>query len=353
MTLLQLAVAAVDLCIAAGCLYVLVSHDLTEGYWEFLGMYLLAVVVVIITHVPGGLGVFELVVLTLAVPQSAPAMVAALLVFRIIYYLLPLLAAVLLLAGNEIVLQRAAAERVWQVIGRWSGPIIASLLAWATLIAGTVLLLSGATPIVHTRRESLEQTVPLPLIEVSHFVGSVAGAMLLLLARGLQRRLDSAWWLTIGLLGVGIVASLLRGFDYEVAFLLAVVCRVPVRMPASFLPQGNIAPRAVHVGLDRGGVAGDYRLDLRGPVCPQTCGVLGQCVVGVRVARRCATLPAGQHRRRDRAFVVRYLETRCPTETDNGRRFGGESGTSRCRRPPVAQDSGPAGVIGRQVVPVQ
>ena len=68
MTLLQLAVAAVDLCIAAGCLYVLVSHDLTAGYWEFLGMYLLAVVVVIITHVPGGLGVFELVILTLAVP---------------------------------------------------------------------------------------------------------------------------------------------------------------------------------------------------------------------------------------------------------------------------------------------
>jgi phosphatidylglycerol lysyltransferase len=224
MTVLQLAVAAVDLCIAAGCLYVLVSQDLTAGYWEFLGMYLLAVVVVIITHVPGGLGVFELVVLTLAVPQSAPAMVAALLVFRIIYYLLPLLAAVLLLAGNEIALQRAAAERVWQVIGRWSGPIVASLLAWATLIAGTILLLSGAAPVVHARRESLEQTVPLPLIEVSHFVGSVAGAMLLLLARGLQRRLDSAWWLTIGLLGVGVVTSLLRGFDYEVALLLAVVC---------------------------------------------------------------------------------------------------------------------------------
>ena len=60
-------------------------------------------------------------------------------------------------------LQRAAAERVWEVIGRWSEPIVASLLAWATLIAGMILLVSGATPIVYTRRETLAQTVPLPV----------------------------------------------------------------------------------------------------------------------------------------------------------------------------------------------
>jgi phosphatidylglycerol lysyltransferase len=223
MTLLQLAVAAVDLCIAAGCLYVLVAHELGVGYWEFLGMYLLAAVAVIITHVPGGLGVFELVILKLAVPESAPAMIAALLVFRMIYYLLPLLAAVLLLAGHEITLQRAAAERVWVVIERWSEPIVGSLLAWATLIAGMIMLISGATPILRTRRETLGDAVPLSLIEVSHFVGSVAGALLLLLSRGLQRRLDSAWWMAIGVLVIGAVTAVLKGLDYEVAVILATI----------------------------------------------------------------------------------------------------------------------------------
>ncbi len=106
-TLLQLAVAAADLMIAAGCLFLLVSHDLTIGYGEFLGMYLLAAVAVIITHVPGGVGVFELVVLTLAAPTESASVVAALLVFRIIYYWLPLAVAMLLLAGNEISLQRS------------------------------------------------------------------------------------------------------------------------------------------------------------------------------------------------------------------------------------------------------
>jgi len=221
MTVFQLAVAALDLCVAAGCLYVLVAEDLAVGYWEFLGMYLLAVVAVIITHVPGGLGVFELVILKLAVPESAPAMVAALLVFRIIYYLLPLLAAVLLLAVHEIMLQRAAAERMWEVIERWSEPIVASLLAWATLLAGMIMLISGMTPIVRTRRVMLAETVPLSVIETSHFVGSVVGALLLLLARGLQRRLDSAWWMTMSLLGIGFVAALFKGLDYEVAAILA------------------------------------------------------------------------------------------------------------------------------------
>ena len=108
---------------------------------------------------------------------------------------------VLLAIFGQAALQRAAAERVWEVIGRWSEPIVASLLAWATLIAGMILLVSGATPIVHARRVTLAQTVPLHVIEVSHFVGSVVGALLLVLARGLQRRLDSAWWMSMSLMG--------------------------------------------------------------------------------------------------------------------------------------------------------
>ena len=109
MTVLQLFVAAADLTVAAGCLYVLVSHNLPGvNFGEFLGMYLLAVTAVIITHVPGGVGVFELVVLNTipAAPDSKVTVMAALLVFRVIYYLLPLAVALLLLAGNELVLRR-------------------------------------------------------------------------------------------------------------------------------------------------------------------------------------------------------------------------------------------------------
>jgi uncharacterized membrane protein YbhN (UPF0104 family) len=104
-SLLQLTIAAADLIVAAACLYVLLPADIGLTYFEFLGIYLLAVVAVIFSHVPGGVGVFELMVLKLAGAQSSEAVVAALLVFRVIYYLLPLLIAAALFAGHEVSLR--------------------------------------------------------------------------------------------------------------------------------------------------------------------------------------------------------------------------------------------------------
>ncbi|MGD9648481.1 MAG: bifunctional lysylphosphatidylglycerol flippase/synthetase MprF, partial [Pirellulales bacterium] len=69
----------------------------------------------------------------------------------------------------------------------------------------------------------LSRYVPLPVDEVSHFAGSLVGVALVLLARGLQRRLDAAYHLTAVLLGAGIVFSLAKGFDYEEAAALALV----------------------------------------------------------------------------------------------------------------------------------
>jgi lysylphosphatidylglycerol synthetase-like protein (DUF2156 family) len=52
---------------------------------------------------------------------------------------------------------------------------------------------------------------------------ALAGTGLLLLARGLQRKLDAAYLLTIFLLGLGIVASVFKGLDYEEAIILALL----------------------------------------------------------------------------------------------------------------------------------
>lgn len=112
-SLWQMAIASADLAVAAGVLYVLMPGDLPLAYWEFLGAYLLGVVAVLFTHVPGGLGVFELVLLKLVAPESEGApgdsegVLAGLLVFRVIYYLIPLLVASILLAVNELRLRTA------------------------------------------------------------------------------------------------------------------------------------------------------------------------------------------------------------------------------------------------------
>ncbi len=67
----------------------------------------------------------------------------------------------------------------------------------------------------------LERWIPLPLIEVSHLLGSLIGVALLLLARALQQRLDAAYFLSLAGLAAGAVASITKGLDYEEAALLS------------------------------------------------------------------------------------------------------------------------------------
>jgi phosphatidylglycerol lysyltransferase len=101
--------------------------------------------------------------------------------------------------------------------------VVPIALSFATFAAGVVLLVSGATPSVHSRVRALHQALPLGVIEASHFAGSLAGAALLVLAWALRRRLDAAWGLACVALVVGIVTSLFKGLDYEEAFILLVV----------------------------------------------------------------------------------------------------------------------------------
>ncbi|MBW4650495.1 MAG: flippase-like domain-containing protein [Kastovskya adunca ATA6-11-RM4] len=99
----QIALSAIDWAIAGGVLYVLLTTESTLSFPAFFSIYLLAQVAGIVSHVPGGLGVFETVVVLLLAP-TIPADVAlgSLLAYRGIYYFLPLMVALLLLGGYEL-----------------------------------------------------------------------------------------------------------------------------------------------------------------------------------------------------------------------------------------------------------
>jgi uncharacterized membrane protein YbhN (UPF0104 family) len=81
----QLAVAALDLIIAAACFYVLIPGPIHASYIEILGMYLLGVVAGVLVHAPGGVGVFEAVIVTMAPDALRPDYAAVCLVFRMLY----------------------------------------------------------------------------------------------------------------------------------------------------------------------------------------------------------------------------------------------------------------------------
>jgi phosphatidylglycerol lysyltransferase len=218
----QIVLSSVDWVLAALVLYVLLPpHSI--GFLPFAACFLAAMITGLVSHVPGGLGVFDTtLVFLLSSRMPAAGLVPALLAYRTVYYLGPLALGVTLLAGFEAAIRRRSAGASSR-IERALALITRSTLPAMVFAVGLVLLFSGATPPVSARMTWLSAHAPIAVIEAAHFLGSIAGVLLLLLSQGLARRLDAAWLATVGTLTLGIAASLLKGLDYEEALAIAFV----------------------------------------------------------------------------------------------------------------------------------
>jgi len=221
LALVQLALSTVDWLLAAAVLYVLLPRN-QAPFLAVLGAFLGAQILALASHIPGGVGVFEgLMVLLLNSYFTSEELVPALVIFRAIYYLAPLAIALVMLVGDEVRLRRKHAAKVTAYLGWLTERLAPIVLAIFTFIGGVVLLFSGATPVVPNRLSLLYRVFPLAIIETSHVVASAAGAALLLLSHGLSRRLDAAYYFTVVAMTVGIAASLLKGGGLEQAIFLA------------------------------------------------------------------------------------------------------------------------------------
>ena len=88
----QVGLAATDLLLATSVLYVLLPPSVELSFLYMLGVYLIALLAGLLSHVPGGLGVFDGLVLMMLTPiVPAPTVAAALLAYRGIFHLFPLL----------------------------------------------------------------------------------------------------------------------------------------------------------------------------------------------------------------------------------------------------------------------
>ena len=86
----QLALSSIDWALAGAVLYVLLPPS-ALSFVAFLGLFFVAILLGMASHVPGGVGVFEgLMVLLLKPYLSSGQLLPALVVFRGVYYLMPL-----------------------------------------------------------------------------------------------------------------------------------------------------------------------------------------------------------------------------------------------------------------------
>ena len=122
LALLQTLMSLLDWSLAALALYVLLPADLSIGFFVLLGIFALANLGGLISHVPGGIGVFEGLML-LAIPSEGhlAGVAAALIAYCLIYYALPrswwqgsLLGAYQLLSATDTVGTASADDAQWQ-----------------------------------------------------------------------------------------------------------------------------------------------------------------------------------------------------------------------------------------------
>ncbi len=110
-TLKQMALGAADVSAGAAVLWVLLPPDAQVPFATMLAAYVFACLLGIASHAPGGIGVFEATMLLALPGVPRGELLGALLVYRLVYYLLPFVLALILLGTREIMLRAGMLQR--------------------------------------------------------------------------------------------------------------------------------------------------------------------------------------------------------------------------------------------------
>src|SRR5438105_1388785 len=107
LTLLQIGIGIVDLCFCALAMYVLLPDEPTIGFATLAVIFVSATLLGFASHAPGGIGVFDaamLIALWRHWQFDKEELLAGLLLFRLLYYIVPFALSLVILGGRELVL---------------------------------------------------------------------------------------------------------------------------------------------------------------------------------------------------------------------------------------------------------
>jgi len=236
---------------ASACvLYVLLPVEARGPFLHFLPVFGLAGLLGGISGLPAGLGAFDAVVLAVLGPRlGAAETAAALILYRLIDVVFPLMLAAALIALQS---SRAAifGRRSLGVLQQGWAEVAPSVFGVLIFAAGVVMLVSVATPDARPRLRLLAAFAPPGLVDLSHLVASLVAVCLLFLAFGVSGRRRRAYLAALVALVAAAVTTLLKGLNYEeAAFLLALALLLYTAREAFYrrAAPGNgstITPRA-------------------------------------------------------------------------------------------------------------
>jgi uncharacterized membrane protein YbhN (UPF0104 family) len=115
----QLIAAPLELLGAAGIIYFILPSELEPSFIVVLAVFLASFSAALVSHAPGGLGVFELVFLTAMPDIPKPDVLAALIIFRLFYLLIPFALSMVVI----LMFERARLSQAWRRRGSPGDPV--------------------------------------------------------------------------------------------------------------------------------------------------------------------------------------------------------------------------------------
>nr|WP_256478700.1 bifunctional lysylphosphatidylglycerol flippase/synthetase MprF [Sebaldella sp. S0638] len=208
----QIIVGFTDWAVAGLVLYLFLPEK--PDFFLFLGIFCLAQFAGVVSNLPGGIGTFEFVFINLL--GSSNGILAAIFLYRVVYYLVPLIGAIITYIIMEFTSKTEKIARTYEFL-------VPVLLAAFCFTSGIILLVSGSIPPAISRITFLEKIIPLGVLEISHFLGSIVGIVLILLSYAIKNRINLAYRISICTLILGIFSLLFKGAGYGTASVLLLV----------------------------------------------------------------------------------------------------------------------------------
>src|SRR5262244_3720049 len=104
LTLLQIGIGIVDLGFCALAMYMLVPDEPNIGFVTLAVIFVSATLLGFASHAPGGIGVFDAAMLVALWQFDKEDVLAGVLLFRLLYYIVPFALSLVILGGRELVL---------------------------------------------------------------------------------------------------------------------------------------------------------------------------------------------------------------------------------------------------------
>lgn len=239
---MQVLVSAADMTATALIAYVLMPSGGGPGFGTFLSIYVASYTLGLAASVPGGLGVFDgamLYALTRWLPPSQ--VLGIILVFRLFYYIVPLVLAGIMFATHELFLRSDAALltrrkkslETWRV-RRPSLAIRESEADFSVAVSTGLVSGTGVALLFYTVAVPVHILAPrfgLLTLQFAEVALSVIGVCLIGVAVGLVQRVTVAWKAAILLLTITLPLLVVReaAMPLPLAIMLIILSIAPFR----------------------------------------------------------------------------------------------------------------------------